>query len=791
MSSPVFAVPATPVRKRRVDNIIIDSQDEEEWGSRASIVQLRAKYSGVTVEVAETDLEEEEHGEYEDEEEDECRQAMQPDCEDEDTGGPHYRTLASNSSKPIGLLERLPVGARRATGDSTMDDEVEANESVGGEQNDDQTDGEEDEGEDEDENGGSEFVWPRHLVALQEMLTTDVDEDSKMWAKILLKSGYSAFIEAVLEHDIVARGKLPKAKMQGLIDICASVDFLLLTCALNGNFALHARGSWQLRKILTALRSRAELGPGIYLQSLVHADDKAPITRLNKITDPEERRMPMAMPLNEVGYANNCVRRLEAHAAHTSSNYIMNLAESALVLAAKLNGKGDRAVRYGYQVKQWVIYNLFEPAQGVLAEIFFSKLCHSYIHNGGGFSHYPAGLSNESYTCFAKNLVWDISKRREFADQLVAELDAALQLEQSLITASVKAGRQAHTTQIEDITRRLESGQIAELTDRQRRMLEQAELREGWEFLAKASRLVELLATAQELRDLAAAAEDREDEREPPAFLPVVPEQLDDAVNELPEETQKRKKAEASEGDVDGQPSAKKSKVAEGEGEKKEEETKTGGVDQQLLAMADAADRSERRVLHAEKAKERTLEKRVAALEEAAAKEADDAAAWEAREREAYLRASQWLERRREAVEAVASAALQTRERREKLAVWAATWRSSDVATKEAALSSVHEEAALLKQAKKGEEEEHEGRVDGVGVTGGAEKAEEAKAQDGGEGERDLPDRSRSVEGANTSTEDAPMPPWPPAAAISDADLDLIMGEANNVPLPQDDEDEL
>lgn len=97
------------------------------------------------------------------------------------------------------------------------------------------------------------------------------------------------------------------------------------------------------------------------------------------------------LPLFEVGYANNTHRRLQQHASHTSSNYIMNLTESIC--------EQEQAIFSNLAIEQIIIYNCFSVEQGALAEI------HSDIYNGGGFSHHPVGINNIS--------AWKKNPRRE------------------------------------------------------------------------------------------------------------------------------------------------------------------------------------------------------------------------------------------------------------------------------------------------------------------------------------------------------------------------------------------
>jgi len=68
----------------------------------------------------------------------------------------------------------------------------------------------------------------------------------------------------------------------------------------------------------------------------------------------------------------------------------MNLMEAVSVWAHKNNGMDK------YRIDQSVIYLIWSRPQAHLSEIIFSSLGEGYIYNGGGFSHYPAGRSNES-----------------------------------------------------------------------------------------------------------------------------------------------------------------------------------------------------------------------------------------------------------------------------------------------------------------------------------------------------------------------------------------------------------
>ncbi|RDI78512.1 hypothetical protein Vi05172_g11478 [Venturia inaequalis] len=143
-------------------------------------------------------------------------------------------------------------------------------------------------------------------------------------------------------------------------------------------------------------RSKAsQRTPSDYRTKRMRQFIKALRKRLSKIQKKDE---PLLLPLAEFGYANDCLRRLASHADHKSSNYPMNLMEAVCMWAQSEGLPGFEAA---WGIEQYVVFNCFEVEQGVLAEIMFSRLGHCYIYNGGGFSHYPAGLSNTS--CWKKN----------------------------------------------------------------------------------------------------------------------------------------------------------------------------------------------------------------------------------------------------------------------------------------------------------------------------------------------------------------------------------------------------
>lgn len=103
-----------------------------------------------------------------------------------------------------------------------------------------------------------------------------------------------------------------------------------------------------------------------------------------------DRDLPLEFPLVEVGYSMRCIVRLKAHARHDSSNYIMNLMEA---IFGALSNHFDNEI---FRIEQEVIYLIWSVEQAEISEIGWTKLAEGYIHNAGGFSHYPAGLSNAS-----------------------------------------------------------------------------------------------------------------------------------------------------------------------------------------------------------------------------------------------------------------------------------------------------------------------------------------------------------------------------------------------------------
>lgn len=118
-------------------------------------------------------------------------------------------------------------------------------------------------------------------------------------------------------------------------------------------------------------------------------------------SSPEGRLYPA---LSEIGYSLYVVDRLKAHYVH-QGNYLLNLVEALL------------ANRYeGYELLQSPIFLAWRKIQAWFAEILFSTLLPSYITEGMGYNHHPAGGSNASA---AKLTTKDWKTMRKLMTELV------------------------------------------------------------------------------------------------------------------------------------------------------------------------------------------------------------------------------------------------------------------------------------------------------------------------------------------------------------------------------------
>ena len=98
------------------------------------------------------------------------------------------------------------------------------------------------------------------------------------------------------------------------------------------------------------------------------------------------RHTPFSAPVIEVGFSINSHRRLWEHRHHRNSNYLMNLAEAVFkYLFSEM-----------FRLQQRIIFGCFRSLQDWHAEIVLTQIGQGYTQGGRGFSHYPAGLSNNS-----------------------------------------------------------------------------------------------------------------------------------------------------------------------------------------------------------------------------------------------------------------------------------------------------------------------------------------------------------------------------------------------------------
>ena len=109
-------------------------------------------------------------------------------------------------------------------------------------------------------------------------------------------------------------------------------------------------------------------------------------TTLTRLESNGGANRPCPRPLVEVGYSIKPARRLEHHAKHVSSNYLMNLWDVLQLL------------RYGndFHIHQVIVYSCWNTNHAWVAEIVLTRFLQAYTWWGSGFSHYQAGRSNGS-----------------------------------------------------------------------------------------------------------------------------------------------------------------------------------------------------------------------------------------------------------------------------------------------------------------------------------------------------------------------------------------------------------
>lgn len=125
---------------------------------------------------------------------------------------------------------------------------------------------------------------------------------------------------------------------------------------------------------------------------------------------------PLERPLAEVGYATTPIERLDQHARHSSSNYLMNLCEAICWVLY-----GDR-----YSITQYVVFHSFHLTHAMYAEIVLSRIGLVYTTQGGGFSHHPAGISHPDAKGVGKDYYTDVEERlyddSDFLDRVGSEI---------------------------------------------------------------------------------------------------------------------------------------------------------------------------------------------------------------------------------------------------------------------------------------------------------------------------------------------------------------------------------
>ena len=122
---------------------------------------------------------------------------------------------------------------------------------------------------------------------------------------------------------------------------------------------------------------------------------------------------PLPLPLGEVGYTWKPWERLPCHRDHkSSSNYLMMLWEAATHR------------RYPqYRMSQNVVMICLQAEQSWMGEVAFTQLLHSYIFEGRGFNHMPAGLSVNSGLETVSAVEWaelrmEVTRGRDIMDEI-------------------------------------------------------------------------------------------------------------------------------------------------------------------------------------------------------------------------------------------------------------------------------------------------------------------------------------------------------------------------------------
>ena len=106
--------------------------------------------------------------------------------------------------------------------------------------------------------------------------------------------------------------------------------------------------------------------------------------------------VPCSRPLTEVGYSKRPRHRLQHHAKHIQSNYIMSLFHTLMM---DVFGKD-------FRLQQVILYSCWRSGQACLSEVVLTRILQAYTDGGKGLSHYQAGLSNWSANRYVGDEVW-------------------------------------------------------------------------------------------------------------------------------------------------------------------------------------------------------------------------------------------------------------------------------------------------------------------------------------------------------------------------------------------------
>ncbi|KAI7284375.1 hypothetical protein KC345_g2310 [Hortaea werneckii] len=126
-----------------------------------------------------------------------------------------------------------------------------------------------------------------------------------------------------------------------------------------------------------------------------------------------EHHKPLPGWLSEFGYTHSTEQRFNNHQNHRSSNYIMNLLSRIL----------DLEWPQQYFLHQFVVFACTAANQASVAEVLFTRLGVAFIEDGGGFTHYAPGLSNDSAQWY-DTTSWEAATKEKRGQQLYDEMAA-------------------------------------------------------------------------------------------------------------------------------------------------------------------------------------------------------------------------------------------------------------------------------------------------------------------------------------------------------------------------------